>query len=402
MLQLVSMGASSSSQLSSRENILTLVSFRRHSYAYKDRSGDAVTLSRPTPYGQPFGTSSTIGIFLSLPPRSAPSATDRRDPARIVRKRVPIRYKGQLYFESREYATSKEMEDINEDPANRAKVVGLEETKAAPGTKSKSDKAKTAPPSRIPPKLPGSRIAFFLDGVCQGVAFEDLYDFLPLRLPDDYIPPRASSSDKLLEVMENYNDDGTLGYYPLVSVFGGGIASINPGPDFAFPPPSDIDALIQKSPRPSASTSSSPPSTSTSWRPLSERYDEYFAEQARLDAMDELIALKMYQSQHSATAQVSKGRGTVGPALKRNKPSNVLFSSQIIPEEAGTRTPTPTLPLTPSLSANATPIPSNKRRNSMDLTAMCSSNNDLTAEGRDSFSTFVDDRTVEESSMNLD
>lgn len=278
----------------------------RHSYGYKDRSGDSVTLSRPTPYGTRFGSGATIGVYLSLPaalPSDLP-AQNKRDPARIVRKRVPIRFKGQTFFESKEYTSSKEMEALYEDHIKgrtqpdgavaAAAAAAAEEVK--PGGKVKAVPVDT---SRPLPKLIGSQLAFFLDGVCQGVAYEDLYDFIPLALPDDFIAPSQKSSDKLLEVMENFNDDGTLGYYPLVSVFGGGVATLNPGPHFKFPPPLDLTAALAPttttSIRTTVPTADVTPATPATWRPLCERYAEYYAEQARLDDMDELAALQMLQ-----------------------------------------------------------------------------------------------------------
>lgn len=224
------------------------------------------------------------------------------------------------------------MEELAVDPAHKAKLVVQEEKKAAPGTKARTTVQDAAEPAKELPKLPGSKLAFFLDGVCQGVAFEDLYDFLPLRLSASEREKKAifaakgaggggAAADVALKLMENWHDDGTMGYFPFVSVFGGAIATLNPGPDFDFPPPADIEAALKASPLPPKnppivfpfrkipSFNSSTPSVDSPsseninkmddpnlpWRPLSSRYAEHLVEQNRLDDQDELEALRLYE-----------------------------------------------------------------------------------------------------------
>lgn len=307
---------------------------RRHSYCYRDRSGDAVTLSRPKPYGKPYGSGSTIGIYISLPPRASPSETDRRNPARIVRKRVPIRYKGQLYFESLEYSPSKEMEDLNADPANKAKLVVEEKKAAAPGTKARPPVADLTPPPRPLPRLPQAKIAFFLDGVCQGVAYEDIYDFLPLRLH-----PGQRKKEK--DVRENWHDDGFMGYFPVVSVFGGAIATLNPGPDFAYPPPTDIEAALAASPHPPTTAPLVEPPRkyedgtldSRSWRPLCDRYAESFIEQGVLDDVDERESIRVFYETQAEEAAAKAAASASGPSKKGK--TSTLSGGAKLPAELG-------------------------------------------------------------------
>ncbi|KAG8907275.1 hypothetical protein FRC01_007749, partial [Tulasnella sp. 417] len=83
-----------------------------YSYAYRDKTGDKVTLSRPKTYGKPFGTGDVIGLYISLPPRRKPKEDDPTDPARVMRKRIAINYKNQLYFESMDYSQVKEMTEL--------------------------------------------------------------------------------------------------------------------------------------------------------------------------------------------------------------------------------------------------------------------------------------------------
>ncbi|GAA5819939.1 hypothetical protein JCM11251_005419 [Rhodosporidiobolus azoricus] len=300
-----------------------------HSYGYRDKTGDVVTLAQLKPYGTPYSTSSTIGIYISLPPRPAPPLHDRRDPSHVRRKRIPIRYKGQLYFEQLEYAPSKEMDELLVDPALKAFRERQAEEKrakakaAAPGTKAPSP-SQQGPPLRPLPKLEGSKVAFFVDGVCQGVAYEDLYDFLPLR------KERTDDNKKKKDargVMENWHDDGALGYFAMASVFGGGIATINPGPDFAFPPPEDLDAVLEASPHPPRAGNPALEhleKEKTQWRPLCERYEEFVAEQARLDDLDEQEAIRvLLEAQQVAAAQAeaaSPAGGTIDASTGKDAP----------------------------------------------------------------------------------
>lgn len=305
---------------------------RSHSYGYRDKSGDVVTLAQPKPYGIPYGSSVTIGIYLSLPPRpasSSSSTSDRRDPARIQRKRIPIRYKGQLYFEQLEYPASKEMDELLVDPAlkafreRQAEEKKAKEKAAAPGTKAAAP-TQQGPPLRPLPKLEGSKIAFFVDGVCQGVAFEDLYDFLPLR--KDRSDKQQQKKKETRLVLENSHDDGTLGYFPMASVFHGGIATINAGPHFAFPPPVDIEAALRESPHPPSSTSSSSSTAggeAAGWRPLCDRYDEHTAEQARLDDLDEQEAIRALFEAQRVAAEQEGSIEAAAPASKKAKTSLV-------------------------------------------------------------------------------
>lgn len=280
----------------------------RYSYGYRDKTGDAVSLAQPHPFGRPYGTSAVIGVYVSLPPRPPlDPASDRRSPARIVRKRIPIRYRGSLYFEQLEYAPSKEMDELLVDPAleafrKRQQEEKLAKAKAtAPGTKAPPSTEESGPPLRPLPKLEGSQVAFFLDGECQGVAFEDLYDFLPLRKlknPNGGSNRERSKKDSRA-LMENWHDDGAAGYFPMVSVFGGGIATLNPGPDFDFPPPpGDLDPVLAKSPHPPTKPRVKVPAGDDydkvgHWRPLCERYDEFVEEQAYLDDLDAQEAVRV-------------------------------------------------------------------------------------------------------------
>ena len=55
----------------------------------------------------------------------------------------------------------------------------------------------------------------------------------------------------ILEHRENPFDDGTLGYYPFISLFNDAIVRLNPGPEFEYPPPPDINSFLDKQANPS-------------------------------------------------------------------------------------------------------------------------------------------------------
>jgi len=280
------------------------------SYGMRDKTGEKITLSRPRLYGRPFGTGDVVGLYISLPPLREPSKRDPHDPAHVKRERIAIEFKGQEYFESLEYAQSKEMlalMDFSRKPADSAPL---------PATTKKSATVKNVPergggadgrgrgasgtsgpaPMRALPALPDSKVAFFVNGECQGVAFRELYDFRPLRAPADARKAaqakRRATREGTREHKENHFDDGSLGYFPLISLFNGARVRLNPGPDFLFPPPPDIDAILAgDDPRPPLHGDTPTPTPSSSstraWRPLCERYAEFMEEQWALDRVEE-------------------------------------------------------------------------------------------------------------------
>ncbi|KAG8733206.1 hypothetical protein FRC11_007924 [Ceratobasidium sp. 423] len=283
-----------------------------YSYGMRDKTGEKVTLSRPKPYGRSFRTGDVIGLYISLPPRREAQPGDPTDPARIMRKRIPIQFKHQLYFESMEYRVPKEMEALLEQNNKPPAPVLPSPTKRSAKKLPERTRPKpvAAPVMRPLPLLKGSKIAFFVNGECQGVAFEDVYDYLQLRADPKSSSAKGSRRGGAVEAFqrerENIFDDGWLGYYPFISVFGGGIARINAGPDFHFRPPDDIDALLES--RGNASPVKQENSTPT-WRPLQERYPEFMAEQWALDAKEEAhakAAIEANEAENARRAEAAK------------------------------------------------------------------------------------------------
>ncbi|KAH7912161.1 hypothetical protein BJ138DRAFT_1061722 [Hygrophoropsis aurantiaca] len=265
-----------------------------YSYGYRDKTGEKVTLSRPRPYGRPYRTGDVIGMYISLPARRTADADDPHDPARIHRERIAIEFKGQEYFESLEYAQSKEMAalmDFSNKSINTASLPSAPLNKKSAAGKNLPERggrptAGTETPAlRSLPILAGSHLAFFVNGECQGAAFNDLYDYLPLRTTSASRKKDKESSKKRAregaprEHKENPFDDGTLGYYPFISLFNHARVQINPGPDFAYPPPADIEGIL-------SGVKESQPVERT-WRPICERYPEYMQEQWDIDSQEE-------------------------------------------------------------------------------------------------------------------
>jgi COMPASS component BRE2 len=125
----------------------------------------------------------------------------------IIRDRIPVPYRGNIYFEQFEYQTSKPMETYSDrGPFNKIMPHPNHEDVALRS-------------------LPHSSIRVYKNGKLIGTAFEQLMAFLP---PASVVPASTGARVGF--------DDSSLGYYPAVSSFSGGIAEMNFGPDFWCPP----------------------------------------------------------------------------------------------------------------------------------------------------------------------
>jgi COMPASS component BRE2 len=357
-----------------------------YSYGIRDSSGEKITISRPAPYGVPFGTGDVIGCLIHLPPVDEFSAVpdveererkrrerreaenDSLNPARIARKRYPLYYKGQHYFEMVEYTVAKEMENLvardgrvsepaikpgtdvnagiaapvketnrNGMPVQKSKAKGVggngPMTKHAEGgklgkaikkgRKKAGDGDEQVQAEDQPKELPvlkGSRITFFLNGKPMTAqnkpAFEDILHFLPLRQTEKEAKARqafekGTTADALMKQKENPYDDGTLGYYPFVSCFGGAKVKFNPGPVWEAPvADEDWPAL-------SGDGSDAQPRTfpRITPRPINERWPEFRAEERIFDDIDDeadMKKLKKFEADKRKERRES-GSGT-GPA----------------------------------------------------------------------------------------
>ena len=364
-----------------------------YSYGIRDKTGEKVHLSRLKPYSKPFGTGDVIGLYISLPPKRQPKHNDREDPAHLKRERIAIEYKGQEYFESVEYPQVKEMMELMDtkkqkggagdggDDAGGAGTGGASNNTTSRSATRKSATVKNTPGSRKGVSrnvdktssqktvigrqlatLPESCIAFFVNGECQGIAFQDLYSYLPLpRLPT--APSRRSHHanpelrEGLRERRPNPHDDGTLGYYPFISLFGEGRVRANVGPDFDFDPGEDIDRTLGLTPE--VKVEGEPSTSGRKWRPLCERYKEFMEEQWELDALEEAdisakaaadpyltpILLEHHPSAKQGGGGSSRNKRGIAklkrPKLKGRKDGGDSRSDSVFGERGDSSTPAP-------------------------------------------------------------
>ncbi|KAF8626375.1 hypothetical protein AX15_005025 [Amanita polypyramis BW_CC] len=259
-----------------------------YSYGYRDKTGEKVTLSRPRAYGRPFGSGDVIGMYICLPPYRQADPKDAHDPAQIKRERIAIDLKGQEMFEMLEYPQSKEMISLMDYSGKSTSSASVPSSKKMtsgkmPDRNVSTSSGKPATPGLRPlPILQNSRIAFFVNGESQGVAFEGLYDYLQLRQTDSSRrgKEKKRAREGVKEHRENPYDDGSLGYYPFISLFNEACVRLNPGPKFEFPPSPDIDALLD-------GKVSDTIGAERTWRPVCDRYTEYMQEQWTLDELEE-------------------------------------------------------------------------------------------------------------------
>jgi COMPASS component BRE2 len=256
------------------------VGFDAYSYGLRDVAGQKVFMSRPKdffPAGEDVKEGDVIGLEINLPSETLHRkvveghynpAVDLEDDeqvgieaADIIRDRVPIRFKAHLYFEQIEYHAVKELEELmNPSPviSSTGGVIGAGQ-----------DPCPTHPYPCLR-TLPHSSIKIYKNGELMGTPFKDLLSFLP---PSSKPVAQVGARDGL--------DDGMLGYYPAVSVFRGGAAEVNLGPNFWYPPPELQDDEVDMI------GSDQPPTNPRKLRAVGERYDEQIAEDIVYDIIDE-------------------------------------------------------------------------------------------------------------------
>ncbi|KAF3024233.1 hypothetical protein G7054_g2757 [Neopestalotiopsis clavispora] len=278
------------------------VGYDAYSYGIRDVEGQKVHMSRPKdffPPGEDMAEGDVIGLEIQLPSEQLHRkvvqghynpAVDLADDdlataegPNIVRDRIPIRFKAHIYFEKIDYHTTKELEDLhNPSPVG------------ASGSAHNSDAPNPVHPVPALRTLPKSCIKVYKNGVLMGTPFTDLLAFLP----------PASKPQAQVGAREGL-DDGMLGYYPAISVFRGGAAEVNFGPDFWYPPPGyGKSATEPTTAQPSedvemTDNGAAEPATTTAptdgesipqgdLKPVSERYIEQIAEDIVADIVDEV------------------------------------------------------------------------------------------------------------------
>ena len=172
----------------------------------------------------------------------------------VIRDRIPVPYKGNLYFEQLEYQATKPMEQYGE---------------RGPFNKIKTNPNHAESPLRT---LPHSSIKVYKNGKLAGTAFENLLSFLP----------RASQPAPGTGARIGF-DDGMLGYFPAIAAFSGGIAEMNFGPEFWYAP-WQVHQDEHDTPRNTLEATKA----ISNIRPLSERYKEQIVEDILFDLVDEV------------------------------------------------------------------------------------------------------------------
>ncbi|KAI9841096.1 MAG: hypothetical protein M1837_001000 [Sclerophora amabilis] len=276
------------------------VGFDAYSYGLRDVGGQKVHMSRPKdffPSGEDIRESDVIGLEINLPSLALhrkivegqynpavdindAAAAEDAEASDIIRDRVPIRYKAHLYFEQFEYHSTKELEELmNPSPSVT--------TAAASGTGGSASQDPNPIHPLVPLRtLPNSSIRIYKNGQPIGDAFTDLLAFLP---PASRPQSQVGARDGL--------DDGMLGYFPAVSVFRGGAAEVNFGPDFWYPPPTSVSAWptggdgtgdVQMTGTGEDDGANQQPLAEGRLRPVGERYNEQIAEDVTYDLVDEV------------------------------------------------------------------------------------------------------------------
>ncbi len=254
------------------------VGYDAYGYGLRDATGQKVHLSRPVEFMEPFKSGDTLGLLISLP-----SVDDQRrwirekhpeikleDQIDVFRERIPISYKGNLYFEQLEYMPPKEMDNL---------------IYAMP---SSNKKQKTDHANKVfkPDTIPSSYIKIYKNGKFMGTPFTDLTAFLP---PYSKPLPSLAKINPTLNSAKKYTfDDGTLGYYPMISCYRGGVAKFNMGPDFeAVDMNNDLTNEMALN-DPLCDENIALGLKNKTIRPFCERYDEMIAEDVTWDIIAEI------------------------------------------------------------------------------------------------------------------
>jgi COMPASS component BRE2 len=208
--------------------------------------------------------------FEDQPPRPDPT----QEPHHIIRDRIPVPYKGNVYFETMDYVSTKPVE-VYADRTLSLKSLSIPAPNAPSYIKAPPNPHHPDVPLRT---LPHSHMRVYKNGKLVGTAFENLLSFLP----------PASQPSKLQGAREGF-DDGTLGYFPAISCFTGGIAQLNfgDGPHGFWMPPAHLTPTTTTT---TTTTSDTNPRyyPGRNLRPIAERFKEQIAEDVLWDIIDEV------------------------------------------------------------------------------------------------------------------
>lgn len=198
------------------------VGFDGYGYGLRDKTGESIHLSRPTPFmHEPFKSGDVIGLHVYLPKISSyldkqraklrgENAVTTNTYKTVSRDRIPIKYKGQMYFESLEYQTTKEMDQLvfeggkkekNEKNGDGEKDEHEKNSKEDSKTDENDDENQYIDQDGQE-LIPGSFIDVYKNGKFMGTAFKNLKSFMPPSskhgknkdLPPPPLQPSSSST----------------------------------------------------------------------------------------------------------------------------------------------------------------------------------------------------------------
>lgn len=195
------------------------VGFDGYGYGLRDSTGECIHLSRPTPFmNEPFHSGDVIGFHVYLPKIDS-YLNDQRAKIKgenrittnsyktVSRDRIPIKYKGQMYFESLEYQTTKDMDQLVFTGGKRIKKKSKSTKDATENSDQDSDKESdddNDEKSNLIDQndqelIPGSFVDVYKNGIFMGRAFKNLKSFMPPcskhgKNKDLPPPPQQSSS----------------------------------------------------------------------------------------------------------------------------------------------------------------------------------------------------------------
>lgn len=195
-------------------------------------------------------------------PQTAQDQWNQEKPFDIIRDRIPVPYKGNFYFEQLDFVCSKAAESYHER-------IPVPKISPSPNHNEVSLRS-----------LPYSHIKIYKNGKEMGIATEELLAFLP--------PASQPSAEAIKAGARVGYDDGAVGYFPAVSAYHGGIAQVNFGPDFWYPPEELMKQREKETPMSGIASAGADVPQGRKLRAIGDRYKEQIAEDVTWDIIDEV------------------------------------------------------------------------------------------------------------------
>ncbi|KAL1965437.1 hypothetical protein VTN77DRAFT_5693 [Rasamsonia byssochlamydoides] len=248
-----------------------------YGYGIRDVNGEVINRMRCEyffPKGEGIREGDVIGLLITLPPLSLhkkvvegtydPAVdgdgtsphpdTDPPPVTNVIRDRIPFHLKSDFCWQQSNVFPTKHLRDY---------AFNLKDTPTyGPPSPFNSED----PSLRT---LPGSSITIYRNGVKMGTPFKELYAFLPPA-------SRLANGTNNLGIGERENaDDGMIGYFPMVSCYGGGAVECRFEPPWWIGPPPTAE-------------------NGDPVRPIGERYNEQIVEDVVADIVDEVEAMFLW------------------------------------------------------------------------------------------------------------